>query len=274
MKPLILLRGLFRGQHHWGDFPKKLSEKLVDYDVRCLDIPGTGELFHQDSPSSISAIVDALRAQVSNEQPLSLLSLSMGGMIALNWAERYPDDVKQIIAINTSSQSLSPFYHRLRPANYSRLCHALLSTPVQRETLVYQAVSNQPLNNRIIHRWVHLNECCKLRKINLFRQLKAAFNFKAMKPLCPLTLIASEQDNLVNVECSKVLSHHWDCPLLIHPTAGHDLPLDDPEWLCEQIETSLNINAKTHVADNPRRTDSARVTDNVLVTEKSKGSQK
>lgn len=50
-----------------------------------------------------------------------------------------------------------------------------------------------------------------------------------------MLLIASEQDRLVNVACSKTLASRWQIPLSLHPDAGHDLPLDDPDWLYEQI---------------------------------------
>ncbi len=68
------------------------------------------------------------------------------------------------------------------------------------------------------------------------RQLTAAARFHAplVKPSVPTLLLASEQDHLASVNCSKILANYWQCDLLIHNTAGHDLPLDDGTWVIAQ----------------------------------------
>jgi hypothetical protein len=48
-------------------------------------------------------------------------------------------------------------------------------------------------------------------------------------------LLAGQQDNLVNVKCSLALAKRWNCAIQVHPNAGHDLPLDDEEWVSSQI---------------------------------------
>jgi hypothetical protein len=45
---------------------------------------------------------------------------------------------------------------------------------------------------------------------------------------------------LVSPECSKKLAKHWGLPVLWHDRAGHDLPLDDPDWLVAQIARRVN----------------------------------
>ena len=36
--------------------------------------------------------------------------------------------------------------------------------------------------------------------------------------------------------CSLRLASSWAVPLILHLHAGHDLPLDDPEWVIDQIQ--------------------------------------
>lgn len=35
--------------------------------------------------------------------------------------------------------------------------------------------------------------------------------------------------------CSRRIAEAWGCTSAIHPDAGHDLPLDDPQWTIERI---------------------------------------
>ena len=38
------------------------------------------------------------------------------------------------------------------------------------------------------------------------------------------------------------LAHAWHCPLQEYPPAGHDLPLDAPQWVVEQVCDWLHPN--------------------------------
>jgi predicted alpha/beta hydrolase family esterase len=51
----------------------------------------------------------------------------------------------------------------------------------------------------------------------------------------PLLVLASAADTLVDPRCSIRLAHAWDAELRTHPTAGHDLPLDDAEWVASEV---------------------------------------
>jgi hypothetical protein len=49
-------------------------------------------------------------------------------------------------------------------------------------------------------------------------------------------LLRSLQDRLVNPVCSERMAEQWDWPVRTHPEAGHDLPLDDADWVIKQIQ--------------------------------------
>jgi hypothetical protein len=42
-------------------------------------------------------------------------------------------------------------------------------------------------------------------------------------------------DRLAHPTCSGRLAEALAAPLVVHPTAGHELPLDDPDWLLAQL---------------------------------------
>jgi predicted alpha/beta hydrolase family esterase len=74
-------------------------------------------------------------------------------------------------------------------------------------------------------------------RANALRQLFAAARFRACvaKPLTPTLVLASVLDHLVSVECSRALASAWQCTLSLHPSAGHDLPLDDGQWVIAKV---------------------------------------
>jgi len=51
-----------------------------------------------------------------------------------------------------------------------------------------------------------------------------------------MLVLASAHDALVDPYCSRRLAQAWALPIAEHPTAGHDLPLDDGAWVVRQVE--------------------------------------
>ena len=108
------------------------------------------------------------------------------------------------------------------------------------ERTVLRMTSNLA-TDAVLPRWLALRQQCPVSRANALRQLIAAARFRApaVKPLAPTLVLASEQDHLVSVECSRALARHWQCPLHVHAGAGHDLPLDDGYWVAAQVQEWL-----------------------------------
>ncbi len=249
-RSIILIRGLFRGQYHWGDFALHLKETFPSRKVIAVDIPGTGLLFKQVSPSSITGMVESIRKQLPKEQPCDLLAISMGGMIAIKWAEMYPKEVSRVICINTSSRSYSPFYYRLKPVNYIKIFRALFSDAKAKESIIFSMVSNNAFDDRIISDWVRLSIQYPTSSINFLRQLLAAVKFIAKRPPQDILFISSLKDKLVSYEATQALAIAWQMPLIYNSEDGHDIPLDNPQWLCEKVVNYLsNVEPSSSTGD-------------------------
>jgi pimeloyl-ACP methyl ester carboxylesterase len=237
---IILIRGLLREHGHWGDFPERLAHYLPGYSIECADIPGNGEHNTRLSPASIPGITEALRVDYPTSRRRIIIAISMGGMIGLDWANRYPDEIEQLICINTSARPFSPFYQRLLPRNYLKILQALYTPSAQRERLIYRMVSSLPDNERVIADWISISRSRPIKTVNFFRQLWAAAWFRiSSQPATKLLFFSSQQDALVHPDATQAIAHAWQIPCFIHPTAGHELPLDDPEWLCRHLATAL-----------------------------------
>lgn len=48
------------------------------------------------------------------EQAEGVVAVSMGGMIAMDWCDRFPEDFSKVVLINSSAGNLTPFYKRLK----------------------------------------------------------------------------------------------------------------------------------------------------------------
>ena len=53
--------------------------------------------------------------------PYSVLAMSLGGMVATAWAQRYPAEVERLVLINTSMRPFSRAQQRLRRAAWPDL---------------------------------------------------------------------------------------------------------------------------------------------------------
>jgi pimeloyl-ACP methyl ester carboxylesterase len=170
------------------------------------------------------------------------LAISLGAMVAVAWAELFPDELNSLVLINTSLAPHNPFYQRLRPQNYPRLLRTLLfGTTQKREALILTLTSqmtDQSTKAAIIDQWTHYAREYPIKRSNILRQLRAASQFQAPQyvPSTNMLLLAANQDQLVDVHCSQTLAEKWHAPLRIHPQAGHDLPLDDSQWVIKAIQ--------------------------------------
>jgi pimeloyl-ACP methyl ester carboxylesterase len=250
MTTWVLLRGLMRESRHWGEFPLLFKNTVEAQQVLTLDFPGNGKLHAQASPTRVPDMAEYCHAQLRQlgyPPPYRVLALSLGAMVALAWSELHPADIEKMVLIDTSLAPYSPFYQRLFPGNYPALVRRLLfGSATQRENLILQLTSrlqNQPeLREAILGQWTAYASEYPVTRANMLRQLWAAASYRPSlsAPANPVLLLAAQQDQLVNANCSLSLAQHWRCPLRVHPTAGHDIPLDDGLWVAQQIREWLN----------------------------------
>lgn len=235
----VFLRGLARQHRHWEDFPEQFRAAFPDSTVLLLDTPGNGDLCHRPSPTSISGMVASLRKQLAAhhvQRPVNLLAISMGAMIAIEWMEQHPEEIERAVLINTSLRSMSPFSDRLRKETWPTILKDLLleRDPLIREQHVL-AMSCNLLANRdaLARKWAEYDRQHPTSRVNAVRQLVAGglYHAPAARPHEHVLLLQSLGDKLVNPVCTTRMAERWRWPLMTHPTAGHDLTLDDGDWV-------------------------------------------
>ncbi|SMG50970.1 alpha/beta fold hydrolase [Paraburkholderia susongensis] len=271
MSTWILLRGLTRETRHWGHLPDALRESLgaASCDTSCdtlhdslrdategaahdprlllLDLPGNGEFAHLRAPATVAGMVAFVRQaamQMGAPGPYSVLAMSLGGMVATDWAQRHPGEIERLVLINTSMRPFSRMHERLRPSAWLGLLGvaAHWSDAVDAESGIHRLTCNNVETlGADLDAWVGIRRSAPVSRANALRQLWAAARFTAAAaaPHCPLLILSSCADGLVNPVCSAKLAAAWGAAHREHPWAGHDLPHDDPAWTAAQIRTWL-----------------------------------
>lgn len=240
-KNIILLRGLIRESGHWGRFKPMLEKADQNIHVITPDIPGVGPYFEQLSPTSIHSMVHALRRQwirQKQEGASYLVAVSLGGMIAAEWIKTFPKDFEKAILINTSFRNISPINQRFLLKNIPKLFGTkILKGIEQGEKAILETVSNnKKQREKALPEWIEIQNKRPVSKKNGFRQIFAAAKYQPgdQKLEIPIKILACPQDRLVSFKCSQGIHDKWGYPMDTHPTAGHGLEVDDPEWLLEK----------------------------------------
>jgi len=252
MSSWVLLRGLMREQRHWGRFPGELAQVLPAEHIVTPDLPGNGEQHALRSATTVAEMVEFCRADLRARgvpAPWSLLALSLGGMVAVEWASRYPQEIARCVLVNTSMRPYSRFHQRLRWQNYPAILKQLVQGGMDnQERLILRLTSREGDAERragLLKRWCDYQQEYPVTRANALRQLWAAARFRApaVRPTVPLLVLSSAGDQLVNPACSSNLARAWQAPHAVHPSAGHDLPLDDGAWVAAEVGKWLNDGA-------------------------------
>ncbi|MBV1789819.1 alpha/beta hydrolase [Marinobacterium sp. D7] len=235
--PWVLLRGLAREQRHWGSFPQRLAEQL-NTRVICPDTPGNGYRYRDTSPQDIHGTLESVRSELNETGPFNLLGLSMGGMIATEWASCYPQEVGVLVLINSSFANFSLPWQRLRPPALCKVLASLAMPTVKREGVIFDLICQRSGDRReTLAAWAGFAHECPLRRSNFGRQLYSAARYRAPSaaPLPNALILCGRGDRLVNPACSAAIARRWGITLDAHPWAGHDLTHDDPDWVLKRI---------------------------------------
>lgn len=240
----VLIRGIMSESFHWHDFILLLQKEFPQDHFHTADILGNGRQNDIWTPISVSKNIEGLRQQVSTSTPKIVLGFSLGGMLGIEWARRYPEEVRHLFLLNSSTNSSWP-HRRMTPFSLKQIYTASKKTcPIEREKVILQMTSN--LSNSDIDKlapaWGQRAEEVPVKTANFFRQLALATQVKTHpKPNCAVSLIAGLQDKVVSPSCTQLLARKWKEPALIHPEAGHDITLDRPGWVLEVIKQRLAL---------------------------------
>jgi pimeloyl-ACP methyl ester carboxylesterase len=243
MSAWILLRGLTRESRNWAELPDRLRDCGAQGEIVGIDLPGSGRYVRSRAPTSIAATTAFLRerlAERGHAPPYRVIALSLGGMVAADWAQRFPGEVQGLVLINTSMRRCGRLVERMRPGAWPLIAHAAWRWRDRRaaEAAIHALTCARTDSREAdLDAWVRIYESAPPTRANALRQLMAAARFDgpAEAPRCPTLVLVSRGDALVHRTCSAKLAAAWGVALIEHAWAGHDLAHDDPAWLADTI---------------------------------------
>lgn len=233
----LLLRGLVRERRHWGAFPDQLAA-ATGGEVRTLDLPGVGTERGRPAPWTLDATVDDLRGRFPESgRGWGLFAPSLGGMLALRWAERHPADFARIVVCNTSARDLAAPWQRFSPRAIATAITGVLRRDIgAREAATLRLIANTEAAWAMAPTFAALATEAPIGPSVLVRQLvAAAFARTPPRLSVPVLVLCAEGDRLCRPIASRRLAARLGAPIAVHPTAGHDLPLDAPSWVIAQL---------------------------------------
>lgn len=246
----ILLRGLGRESGHWGPFVANFQDAFPMDRVVCLDLPGAGSKAHLNSPYKICLYTDHIRQELQHLNNTTTsetcgIGLSMGGMILLDWAVRFPREINQMVLINTSAANLAPPWKRLNINATRAALRRITYSDDRAEELILSLVSNDPeKRNQMLEIWTRISRERSVSRRNIIAQLLAAATFRVAPGslATPTLIVCAKNDRLVDSRNSVALTNHLLAATLIeHQNAGHDIPIDDPKWLIDQVKAWVQV---------------------------------
>ncbi len=240
---LVLIRGIMSSSLHWWDFLPMMRTQFPKSQIYTPDILGNGLHFEMATPTKLEHNILGLRKQVPSSKKKIIIGFSLGGMFAIEWALKHPEEVEAIILINTSLSGTSLF-KRFTPRSFFKILLSGMSKDLRkREESILKLTTKlkQEQLPQIAEVFMTIEKKHPTKTTNFFRQLYLAtkVSLKNNMPSVPILILNSEMDQIVDPRCSHKISKTWNIPVVAHPTAGHDLTLDDPQWVAEQIQNWL-----------------------------------
>jgi pimeloyl-ACP methyl ester carboxylesterase len=231
----VLLRGLIRGSFHWHTFPDKLAKAFPHDKVHLIDLPGNGRRNTEPSPLTIQEFTEDLRFLTRKLENIHLVAISLGGMIAMDWLVHHPHEVEHAFIMNTSLGDTGPFYKRLNYQNYPRILKSFFEDEAVIEKLILDLTCNDlRVHEQVLSHHIEMAKKYPVSRANFLRQVAAAgktqFNSR-LSEFKNLHLLVSQNDRLVHSDNSFVLASKLGISPVIHPWAGHDLTMDDPDFV-------------------------------------------
>lgn len=192
---LILLHGL-------GQTPAAWDALRMDLQASQVEVPSV--FSGADGVLTYQKIYDRLEKRYADEEaPLCLCGLSLGAVLALDFALRHREQVASLI-----------------------LCAPQYRVPkwlIEVQNLMFRCMPSRAFADMGMSREDMISLTCSMKTLDFTDQLKNL--------TCPVTILCGEKDT-VNQKAAKELAALLpQAKLAILPNAGHEINVDDPKAL-------------------------------------------
>ncbi len=239
---VVLLHGFLEGSWMWGEVVKALAPR---YRLICVDLPGHGKSDCIGYVHSMDEMAEAVMAVIHSLKlrRVQMVGHSMGGYVALAFAERWPDHVKNLILYQSTARADSPSKKKDRDRVIALVKKNHASFVRQAIPMLFRPVNRKRFRDGV--NWVK-NQALKTPVQGIIAALSGMRDRPDREillkfPPYPVHIIAGEKDPRIplqeSVEMSEISEHvrlH-----LIHGS-GHMGYIEAPKQTLEALTTALN----------------------------------
>ena len=243
-RDLVLLHGWGMHGGVWGDIGGTLGGT---YRIRTIDLPGHGESATPPDGCTLESMADAIGATVENAS--TLIGWSLGGMIALEIARRYPKRVARIVLIASTPQFVadSDWPHALSTETLEDFGVALETdyedTMRRFFALQVKGGNDERAMLRVLLQRLHARPQPDQRILRAGLEIlrKARLQGHLRTLACPLGVIHGTRDTLVPVEAAHAIKALYpQTKLRVLRGAAHVPFISHPESFASALEECLN----------------------------------
>lgn len=240
-EPLLLLNGGLMTWQAWGAVAERLGERyrVVGCDFRGqLRTPGPAPTSLEEHAADVVRLLDHLEVESAH-----LVGTSFGALVGTVVAGRHPERCRSFVAATSVDRSTGATREGTREMRrlvadliaggertpfHQRLVGDVFSEGYRQRAAAALELRRQQLD-RVPVGWFE----------ELDRILEAVADFDlgryAEAIRCPTLVVLAGDDRVMPPERSRALAEAIPgAETAVHPTAGHALVAEDPEWLAEQ----------------------------------------
>ncbi len=247
-EPLLLIAGLGAPHQSWRRITPELAKK---YRVIIFDNRGAGETVFTDEPFSIPLMAADAKAvlDAANVESAHILGMSMGGMIAQEFALNYPEMTRLLILTVTNcggSESIPA-----SPAVYFALQGRGSSTPEDAFWAMAPYIYDKDTPRKLLEEDLNSREGRFTAPENYMRQMQGIMSwqgtFKQLPKIkMPTLIVGAVNDQLIPCANSKIIADQISNAKLVElENSSHIFTTDQTEESVKVILEFLKSGAET-----------------------------
>ncbi|HNW96984.1 MAG TPA: alpha/beta fold hydrolase [Bacteroidales bacterium] len=238
-EPVLILHGLFGLSDNWVPFAKKLSEKK--YSVFIPDLRNHGRSPHSEE-FNYEVLVNDLHEFIKehNLENSLIIGHSMGGLIAMKFALRYPELIKRMVIIDIGIKNFPKYNLELMDAMLGLYIsemksrneiEAKLSEKINQKNVLELILKNIRRNSDNIFSWKLNLPALKNNLHNIFKSIED----KGSSEVEALFIAAGNSDYLSENDMPEI-QKIFPCSIFSHiPEASHWVHAEKQDELFNEI---------------------------------------
>lgn len=231
--PLVLIHGLGATMEIW--FPQ-IPDFARHFPVIAIDLPGCGKSPEIKGELTIQSVTKAVYQQIRaiTPDPVNLLGISLGGIVALEYSAAYPQSVQNLILLSTPytfPNEIKPLLRKNIQDYQSMTMHEISSTRINK---AFGKLASQEMINFLVENIQRTKHSVYLQYAQAPIETEFTLNYSKVK--AKTLIISGELDYIATPEDSKKIQKLIPgSKVAVLKDTGHALSLENPREMNREV---------------------------------------